>query len=270
MLKRRLYLQDFIGLANRLEALALAFALRAAHGHGISLDWPELDAFSVADTCRGAPGIWGRLGAVRVRQCSKELFEQLKQSRKIILRGVFGPEEELQAVYPTLPGKLHLASPLQSAIQSTFTQSGSHPVVGVHVRGGDFAEGDPEIYDATAHRHPAVPLWWYEHAMELILAQAPETRFLLCCTGDSNLRARWQKRFRIIAVPAASPYTYKGPDHASVGHRSPTCSHWLAVPCCWPHLSPASRIGRQMSSVVPRFASPRPCGPGGQTRRCAA
>ena len=43
MLARRIYLQNFIGLCNRLEALALAFALRAAHGHEIRLDWPELD-----------------------------------------------------------------------------------------------------------------------------------------------------------------------------------------------------------------------------------
>lgn len=229
MLARRIYLQDFIGLSNRLEALALAFALRAAHGHEIRLDWPELDAFSVADTRRGGPGLWGRVGAVRIRQCSPESFNQLKLRRKIILRGLFGPEAELQAVYPTLPGKLRLAPPLRAVIQATFAELGPHPVVGVHVRRGDFVEGDLESYDAVAHRHPAVPLWWYEHAMERIVAQAPETRFLLCCTGEPSLLAHWRKRFRIVEVPAASPYTYKGADHASARHP---VAELFALACC--------------------------------------
>jgi len=229
MFTRRIYLQDFIGLCNRLEALALAFALRAAHGHEIHLDWPELDAFSVADTCRGAPGLWGRVVAVRIRQCSPALFRQLRLRRKIILRGLFGPEPELQAVYPTLPSKLRLSPALLSAIQATFAELGPHPVVGVHVRRGDFTEGNPECYDAIARRHPAVPLWWYEHAMERILARSPETRFLLCYTGDPSLMAHWRKRFRLVEVPAVSPYTYKGADHASARHP---VADLFALACC--------------------------------------
>lgn len=229
MLTRRIYLQDFIGLSNRLEALALAFALRAAHGHEIHLDWPELDALSVADTRRGGPGLWGRIGAVRIRQCSPELFAQLKQQRKIILRGLLGPEAELQAVYPILAGKLRIAPALRAAIQATFAELGPHPVVGIHVRRGDFTEGDPERYDAIARRHPAVPLWWYEHAMERILARSPETRFLLCCTGDPSLLAHWRKRFHLVEVPAVSPYTHKGADHASVRHP---VADLFALACC--------------------------------------
>ncbi len=229
MLTRCIYLQDFIGLSNRLETLALAFALRAAHGHEIRLDWPELDAFSVADTHRGRPGLWGRIGAARVRVCSPELFQQLKHRRTVLLRGMLGPDPEMQAVYPTLPSKLRLAPPLRAAVQTTFTQLGPHPVVGVHVRRGDFIEGNPETYDATGRRHPAVPLWWYEHAMERILARSPETRFLLCCTGDPSLLAHWRKRFHLVEVPAVSPYTYKGADHASARHP---VADLFALACC--------------------------------------
>lgn len=265
MFTRRLYIQDFIGLANRLEALALAFALRAAHGHEINLDWPELDAFSVADTRRGGPGLWGRLGAVRVRQCPPELFQKLKRCRKIILRGMFGPEQELQAVYPTLPGRLHLAPSLRAAVHASFAQLGPHPVVGVHVRRGDFREGDPETYDATASRHPAVPLWWYENAMERILAQVPETRFLLCCTGDPDLLAHWQKRFRIVTVPTDSPYAYKGPDHASARHP---VADLFALACCPVLLAtPISSFSHWAANVL---GGPTVClTPPLQTRRSA-
>jgi len=229
MFTRRIYLQDFIGLCNRLEALALAFALRAAHGHEIHLDWPELDSFSVADTHRGGPGLFGRLGAIKLRQCSADLFSQLRQQRKIILRGWIGPEPELQAVYPTLPGKLRLSLALRTAIQATFAELGPHPVVGIHVRQGDFTEGDPERYDAIACRYPAVPLWWYEHAMEQILERSPETRFLLCYTGELSHLDRWRRRFRIVEVPTVSPYKYKGADHASARHP---VADLFALACC--------------------------------------
>jgi hypothetical protein len=226
---RRIYIQDFIGLSNRLESLALAFALRAAHGHEIRLDWPELDTFAVADTQRGGPGLMGRLGAARVRTCTSRLFQELKHQRSIILRAVHGPEAELLAVYPTLPGKLRLAAPLREAIHATFADIGAHPVVGVHVRRGDFVEADANVYDATARSHPAVPLWWYEHAMERIVARAPETRFLLCCTGDAVWLAHWRERFRIIEVTTANPYTYKGAGHASARHP---VADLFALACC--------------------------------------
>lgn len=49
----KLYIDDFVGVSNKLESLPMAFAIRKEYGHEIILDWPELDSFSVMDTCRG-------------------------------------------------------------------------------------------------------------------------------------------------------------------------------------------------------------------------
>ena len=41
------YIDDFVGVSNKLETLPMAFAIRKAFGHEIVLDWPELDSFRV-------------------------------------------------------------------------------------------------------------------------------------------------------------------------------------------------------------------------------
>ena len=37
-----LFIEEFVGIANRLETLPLAFALQQEFGHDIVLDWREL------------------------------------------------------------------------------------------------------------------------------------------------------------------------------------------------------------------------------------
>ncbi|MBP2678362.1 MAG: hypothetical protein H6Q83_2243, partial [Deltaproteobacteria bacterium] len=59
------YIDDFVGVSNKLETLPMAFAIRKAFGHEIVLDWPELDSFRVEDTRRGSVRILARIGAIR-------------------------------------------------------------------------------------------------------------------------------------------------------------------------------------------------------------
>ena len=47
----KLYIDDFVGVTNRLETLPLAFGFKKAYGRRIILDWPELgDALKIEDT----------------------------------------------------------------------------------------------------------------------------------------------------------------------------------------------------------------------------
>ena len=61
----KLYIDEFVGISNRLEVLPLAFAIRQTYGHEIILDWHELDSFSVDDTRRGKVRILARLALFR-------------------------------------------------------------------------------------------------------------------------------------------------------------------------------------------------------------
>ncbi|HET7776324.1 MAG TPA: hypothetical protein VFK74_08155 [Azospira sp.] len=67
----KLYIDEFVGVSNRLETLPLAFAIAQTYGHEIILDWHELDSFSVDHTRRGKVGLLARIGAQRVRQCDR-------------------------------------------------------------------------------------------------------------------------------------------------------------------------------------------------------
>lgn len=73
----KLYIDEFVGISNRLETLPLAFAIRKAYGHEIVLDWHELDSFAVEDTSYRRIGILQKLGALRLRNCDRALFDTL-------------------------------------------------------------------------------------------------------------------------------------------------------------------------------------------------
>ena len=87
----KLFIDEFVGISNRLETLPLAFAIRQAYGHDIVLDWHELDSMSVDGTARGKVGVLARLGALRVRECDRARFTRLP----VHLRGAHRFEAEL-------------------------------------------------------------------------------------------------------------------------------------------------------------------------------
>src|SRR5687767_1963223 len=133
----KLYIDEFVGISNRLETLPLAFAIRGAYGHDIILDWHELDSFSVKDAVRGRMSVFAKLGALRVRNCDRALFDTLG-GRKIILRSLDGPAELLDPIYLEVARKVKLAPGLARDIVDTFARLRGRPLVGVHIRHGDY------------------------------------------------------------------------------------------------------------------------------------
>jgi hypothetical protein len=227
-LRKRVYIDNCAGMCNRLEIYVLAYAIRRAFGHEIVLGWPELDALRIEGTRRGNPGLWGRWGAVRVRICSEELFRSLARRRKIILRGVAGPEETRQSVYREATSKVSLQPALANIVAETFKKTGNRPVVGIHLRQGDYPLLDNDIYDLRQATLCAVPVWWHEWIMRAIVKRQPDTCFLLCHNGSPEPAALLKKNFDIIELPIRNTYQ-KSVGHQSVHHP---VADLFALACC--------------------------------------
>lgn len=210
----KLYIDEFVGITNRLETLPLAFALRKAYGHEIILDWHELDSFSVDDTRRGKVRLLARLGALRVRTCDRALFDSLG-NKKIILRSLDGPPELLDPIYLETARKIHLAPHLADAIRKAFLAYAGRPVIGVHVRHGDYQLANQECYEVAGIEWPAIPIWWYEKTMDAIARKQNDVCFFLSSTGDPADYAALHRNFDTFTLDSDSPYTYKGDDHTS-------------------------------------------------------
>jgi len=224
----KLYIPEFVGISNRLEALPLAFAIRKAYGHDIVLDWRELDSFRIDDTRRGSVGILAKLGALRLRNCDEATFASL-QGKKILLRTLNGPTERLDPIYHEVARKLHLAPLLARRVKETFNALKGQPLVGVHVRHGDFKGADDSRYQVQGVEWPAVPIWWYERAMAAVASRQENVRFFLAGTGDPALHAALNNNFDVFSLDIDSPYGYKGPDHDS---RVNPVADLFALACC--------------------------------------
>ena len=224
----KLYIDEFVGITNRLETLPLAFAIRKAYGHDIILDWHELDSFSVDDTRRGKVRLLARIGALRVRNCDEALFASLRD-KKIILRSLDGPADRLDPIYLEVAAKIHLNTRLADEIRAMFAATRGRPVVGVHIRHGDYVIADETVYDAAATEWPAVPIWWYEKAMAAIVKKRNDVCFFLSSTGDPAVYTALHKNFDVITLGVASPYGYKGSDHES---KVNPVADLFALACC--------------------------------------
>lgn len=224
----KIYIDDFVGISNNLETLPLAFAIRKAYGHEIILDWPELDSFSVADTRRGAVRILARIGAIRLRSCDDRRFRGLK-NRKIILRSLDGPAFHLDPIYLEVAGKIRLNPDLAEGIRETFSRFGDRPVVGVHLRRGDYTDVSCDGYDVTSVEWPSVPIWWYEHVMAAVVRRQKDALFLLSATGDPDSYKVIRKNFDVVSLNVPNPYGYKDGGHES--HVHPVAD-MFALACC--------------------------------------
>jgi len=224
-----LYIDEFVGISNRLETLPLAFAIRKAYGHDIILDWRELDSFSVADTRRGKVRIMARLGAERIRECDAARFATLR-NKKIILRSLDGPSELLDPIYLEVAAKVRLAPMLAEGVRAFFARVGNRPMVGVQVRHGDFTIVDENRYDVCGAEWPAVPLWWYEKAMAAVCRKEKDPCFFLSCTGNPDSYATLHRNFDVLTLDLRSPYGYKdATDHYSAVNP---VADLFALACC--------------------------------------
>jgi hypothetical protein len=249
-----------VGISNRLETLPLAFAIRKAYGHDIVLDWHELDSFSVAETARGKVRILAKLGALRVRNCDRALFDTLG-GRKIILRSLNGPSELLDPIYLEVARKVKLAPELAKDIVDTFERLAGRPVVGVHIRHGDYELGNDDVYRMD-REWPAVPVWWYALTMAAIKRVQPDVVFFLSGTGDPSTLPEL-KDFETTALGVGSHYHYKGEGH---GSRVNPVADLFALACCpailatplsgYSHWA-ANALGPPSDCIVPRPGATR-------------
>jgi hypothetical protein len=251
----KIYIDEFVGITNRLETLPLAFAIRRRYGHDIVLDWHELDSFSVDDTRRGKVRLLARLGAQRVRKCDAAMFATLA-GKKIILRSLDGPDAELNKIYLEVARKIHIAPQLADSIREMFAAIGDRPVVGVHIRQGDYVLANENSYQIN-EEWPAVPVWWYEAAMAGIVAKQPDVCFLLSCNGDPASFRNLHDRFDIVTLNVPSHYHYKGSDHASTVNpvadlfALACCPTLLATPVSGYSHWAANALGSPTSCIVP-------------------
>jgi hypothetical protein len=85
--------------------------------------------------------------------------------------------KRLDPIYMQIPPKLHLKQHLADAVRETFAKTAGRPVVGVHIRHGDFQVIDADSYRIDGYEWPAVPVWWYEKAMEALVRKNPGDLF---------------------------------------------------------------------------------------------
>lgn len=226
---RRLTIEEYIGLANRLETLNLAFAIEQAYGHEVWLDWPELDALVIAGTQSGKPGWLARYRALRLRDCSEQVFATLDRHAHILLRTYLGPDAVLEPLYATTLARIGIRSWVARELEAIFGVARDRPVVGVHVRRGDYPLAADDRYDATGHKHPAVPLWWYEHTMQALSLRDPSTMFYLSCSGDDADVRGLRERFPTLEARTPDSYHGRGAGHRAQFHP---VVDLFALACC--------------------------------------
>lgn len=257
----KLYIDEFVGISNRLEALPLAFAIRQAYGHEIILDWRELDSFSVTGTRRGRVRLLARIGALRVRDCDEALFETLA-GRKIILRSLDGPAASLDPIYLETAARLRLAPHLAAAVSEMFERVRGRPLIGVHIRQGDYHLVNHDRYEIT-REWPAVPLWWYERIMADIVRRQPDACFFLASTGDPTHFCELHQNFDVITLDVRSHYGYKGAEHESSVNpvadlfALACCPVLLATPISGYSHWAANVLGAPTACIVPRPGASR-------------
>lgn len=214
---KKIYIANFSGLANRLEALVIAALIAERWGHAIFLDWPEKDSLSVAGAGRGWIKPWERIGSLKLRDFGEEELAMLGERRVISLRSTYGPRERQRRQVLSTAARLAPHRRIAEAIRESFARFAGRPAVAVHIRQGDFHVSD-EVYDASAHRHPAPGLWWYEHLMREYAAAFPGVYFVVGYSGETDALARLKAQFDVLTLPPVFGYRSLLPGHRSAGH----------------------------------------------------
>jgi hypothetical protein len=257
MTTRRLFTADYTGLANRLEGLSLSFAIKEAYGHEICLDWPELDALEIKDTTKRRMWPWHRIGAIRLNDCDEAQFASLGRYRSILQRSVYSPASLPKRHYLETAAKIRLSREYAGLLREIVAKASGRPVVGVHIRGGDFKTYDERVYDIERARHQAVPMWWYESLLRRYRAQYPDVVFLLSHSGDPARFEAWRKAFDTIETSAHVAHTGAREQHMSAGHPAldlfalASCSVMIATPnSSFSHFA-ANALGPATSVILP-------------------
>lgn len=181
-LRPAVFVGDFAGLANRLESLTIAFAIRARGGHEVVLDWPELDRLDIAETRAGTLGLWRRLLRHKPREVNADAdLDRAAHRATVDLKVFYGDAPALDRLYRRTVARVRLTRAAAHEVAAALDVDA--PVVGVHVRRGDFAGADAARYAGAGGRHVAVPMWWYLALMDRYAREHPGVRFFVSMNG---------------------------------------------------------------------------------------
>lgn len=256
-LKKKVFIDDYVGLSTRLEVLAMGFLISEYFGHEVCLNWNELDSIHVIGARFERCGLWGRLDAIKVRDYTPELFYRIADHARVRLRTHEGPRHLLSRMYLPTARRVKLRPDLIQTIRDTFGRYTGRPVVGVHIRRGDFRVANPDEFDVTAKLWPAVPDWWYEHVMHKLQAAFPDVVFFVSCTGSLEEFPNLTKNFDVFDLPTTYPYDKRGAGHASLRHPAADlfalgcCSLIVGTPCSTFTHYAAHMLGEPSTVLIP-------------------
>lgn len=254
---KKVFITEYVGLSTRLEALAMAFMISEYFGHEVCLDWRELDALHVVGAHRRGRGLLGRLNSIKLLGDASEGFDRIQNHANVNLRTHHGPRHLLRKLYLPTAQRVKLRPDLIAVIRDTFSRYENRPLVGVHIRRGDFPLISPDVFDVNAFVWPAVPDWWYEHVMRQIQQAVPNVAFFVSCSGSLDAFPNLQKNFDIFDMPAESPYTHFGAGHVSARHPAADlfalgcCDTLIGSPCSTFTHYAANMLGRPTQIFVP-------------------
>jgi hypothetical protein len=227
VLRPTVYVSDFAGLANRLEALNIAYAIRARGGHEILLDWPELDHLEIAQTHPGTMPGWRRLLRYKPREIEGDAdLERAARRSTVDLKVFYGEAPVLERHYRETAAQVRLNRTAANAVRNAMRSAA--PVVGVHVRRGDFAGAEAERYNAVSGRHVAVPVWWYAALMDRYAAAHPGVRFFVALNGRLADEPALAARGDVFTLEGRGSPSRR-PGHAADVHPA---DDLFALACC--------------------------------------
>jgi hypothetical protein len=228
---KRVFITEYVGLSTRLEALALAFMISDYYGHQVSIDWSDLDALNIIGAQVRGRGLLGRIDSLKLLGDASQQLHRAADHRHVNLRTHHGPRHLLERYYLPVAQRVKLRPDLIEVIRDTFARYQDRPLVGVHIRRGDFPLMSPDEFDVNAFIWPAVPDWWYEHVMTQIQQAVPDVAFFVSCTGSLDAYP-FLRKFDAFDMPTESPYEYK--HHRKAGHRSSRhpAADLFALGCC--------------------------------------
>ena len=229
---KKVFITEYVGLSTRLEALAMAFMISDYFGHQVCIDWNELDALHIVGASVRRPGLLGRLNSLKLKGDTRDNFHRIQAHRNVNLRTHEGPRHLLEKYLLPTAQRVKLRPDLIEVIRDTFTRYADRPVVGVHIRRGDFPLVSQTEFDVNAFIWPAVPDWWYEHVMAQIQRAVPDVAFFVSCSGSLDAFPNLQKNFDVFDMPAASPYDYKQQGNAGHQSRGHPAVDLFALACC--------------------------------------
>lgn len=254
---KRIFITKYVGLSTRLEALALAFLISELYGHEVCLDWHELDALYVAGASKRGRGLLGRLDSLKLLGDASQRLALVPNHTNVNLRTHHGPASLLREFYLPTARRVKLRPDLVATIRETFSRYENRPLVGVHIRRGDFPLIRDDVFDVNAFVWPAVPDWWYEHVMGRIQQSVPDVAFFVSCSGSLDAFPNLRKNFDVFDLPASSPYAYKEVGHASARHPAADlfalgcCETLIGSPCSTFTHYAANMLGRPTQILVP-------------------